>query len=115
MHGAYRRAGISATQTPGICVLCMYFLHSGIYSQAVFQALLTNGDMQSALQSAQTQLGNTQHTQFTQNDIPTLSLEADVKLAGGRLTPPNPPEFIVHLHKRMEEVRLRRGTLFKHW
>ena len=71
--------------------------------------------MQSALESAQTQLGDKQHTQFTLNDIPSLSLEADVKSAGGRLTPPNPPPIIVVLHKRMEEVRFRRGTLFKHW
>ena len=69
--------------------------------------------MQSALQSAQTQLGDSQHTQFTQNNIPTLSLEADIKLAGGRLTPPNPPQIIVDLHSHMEAVR--RGTLFKHW
>ena len=56
--------------------------------------------MQSALQSAQTQLrdryqGNIlQHTQWTFNDIPTLSLESDVKTAGGRLTPSNPPQVI---------------------
>ena len=34
--------------------------------------------MQSALESAQTQLRDKQHTQFTLNDIPSLSLEADV-------------------------------------
>ena len=114
MHGAYSRTGISATQTPGIFILCMYFLHSGIYSRAVFSALLTNGDtMQSALQSAQTQLGDMQHTQWSQNDIPTLSLEADIKSAGGRLTLPNHPQIIVDLHRHMEAVR--RGTLFKCW
>ena len=112
MHGAYRRAGISAAQTPGICVLCMYFFHSGIYSQTVFDALLTGDTVQSALQSAQTQLGDSQHTQFTQNSIPTLSLEDDIKLAGGRLTSPSRPQ-IVDLQKRMEAVR--KGTLFKHW
>ena len=69
--------------------------------------------MQSALQSAQTQLGDRQHTQFTQNDIPTLSLEADIKSAGGRLKPLNPPQIIVDLQRHMEAVR--RGTLFKHW
>ena len=68
--------------------------------------------MQSALESAQTQLGDKQHTHFTLNDIPSLSLEADV---GGRLIPPNPPPIIVDLHKHMKEVRFRRGTLFKHW
>ena len=69
--------------------------------------------MQSALESAQTQLGDIQHTQFILNDTPTLSLEADIQPAGGRLTPPNPPQIIVDLHSHMEAVR--RGTLFKHW
>ena len=91
----------------------MYFLYSGIYSQAVFNALsTTGGTIQSALESAQTQLGDRQNTQFTLNDIPVLSLEADVKSAGGRLTPSTPPPIIVDLHRHMEEVRFRRGTLF---
>ena len=93
----------------------MYFFHSGIYSWAVFNALLLNGDtVQSALQTAQTQLGDRQHTQWTKNDIPTLSLEADIKSAGGRLKPLNPPQIIVNLQRHMDGVRSR-GTLFKHW
>ena len=69
--------------------------------------------MQYALESAQTQLGDKQHTQLTLNNIPTLSLEADVKSAGGRLTPPKTPQIIEVLQRHMEEVRI--GTLFKHW
>ncbi len=69
--------------------------------------------MQYALESAQTQLGDTQHTQFTLNDIPTLSLEADVKSAGGRLKHSNPPQIVVDLHRHMEEVRI--GTIIKHY
>ena len=113
MHGAYSRAVISTVQTPGICVTCMYFFHSGIYSQAVFNALLTNGVMQYAFESAQTQLRGRQHTQSIQNDIPTLSLEDDIKRAGGWLTPSDHPEIFLDLQRYMEAVR--RGTLFKHW
>ena len=110
MHDAHSRAGISAAQTPGIFVLCMYFFHSGNYSKAVFKALKNHGVMQSALQSAQIRLGDTQHTQLTQNAIPALCLEADVNSAGGRLKPtyPPPPD-IVDLQRHMEGVRSR-GT-----
>ena len=92
----------------------MYFFHSGIYSQAVFQALLDNGVIQNALDSVQTQLRDIQHTQWTKNSIPTLCLEDDIIDAGGRLKPPNPPQFIVDLQRHMDGVRSR-GTLFKHW
>ena len=113
MHAAYSRAGISASQTPGIFVLCMYFFHSGIYSRAVFNALSTNEVMQTAFESAQTQLGDRQHTQFTNNNIPAHSLEADILDAGGRLPPQGCAENILNLQRYMEAVR--RGTLFKHW
>ena len=54
-----------------------------------------------------------QHTQWIESDIPTLSLEADVKSAGGWLKPSNPPQDVVDLHRHMEAVRI--GTIFKHY
>ena len=91
----------------------MYFFHSGIYSQAVFKALLDNGVVQNAFESVQTQLRGRQHTQFIKNDIPTLSLEDDIQTAGGRLEPSDRPGIFLDLHRYMEAVR--RGTLFKDW
>lgn len=80
------------------------------------EALLNNGDsVQSALQSVQTRLETLcqykvlqvqQHTQSISTDIPTLSLDSDVKTAGGRLTPSTvPPQFIVEIQRHMEIVR----------
>ena len=70
--------------------------------------------MASALKTAQTKIRIhcrekgfqkvEQHTQCIENDIPTLSLEADVKSAGGRLTPSSPPPSVVALQKHMAEV-----------
>ena len=65
--------------------------------------------MQSALQSAQTQLqslGKVQHAQWTHSAIPTLSLQSDVKACGGRLKIPlNPPQIIKDIQSHMEAVR----------
>ena len=45
-----------------------------------------------------------QHTQWTESDIPTLSLEERIKSAGGWLTPSSPPPSVVALQKHMAEV-----------
>ena len=70
---------------------------------------MTTGDtVQAALHSVQTQLHEhgQQHTQYTVSDVPTLSLEADVRAAGGRLQQPLAlPSDMTVLQARMERIR----------
>ena len=67
--------------------------------------------MQSALDSVQTQLQNNlqlqmQYCQYT-STVPPLCWEADIRAAGGRLTPPSPPDFIQGLRIGVEATRGR--------
>ena len=70
---------------------------------------MTTGDtVQAALHSVQTQLHEhgQQYTQYTVSDVPTLSLEADIRAAGGRLKQPLPlPSGMAGLQARMGKIR----------
>ena len=62
--------------------------------------------MQSALDSVQAQLlvHGQQYPLYT-NAVPPLSLEADVRAAGGKLEPPPLPRKVTELQAQMGKIR----------